>query len=90
MKNYIAAGFDPARFWEITPSLMSIEMDGAAERQKRERAMVWCSAMLPHLKKPPKFEQFVNPKAKPKRQSPQQQQAMLGALAAAWGARVVK
>ena len=89
MKTYVAAGFDPARFFDITPRLMSVEMDGAAERRQHERAMVWYGAMLPHFKKPPSFDQFVKPKARAKRQTPDQQQAMLTALAAAWGAKVV-
>jgi hypothetical protein len=62
LKSYIAAGFDPARFWEITPRLYALEMDGAKERQKYDRAMAWYSAMLPHLKKPPSFEDFVGAK----------------------------
>lgn len=51
--------------------------------------MVWWGAMMPHLKKRPTFDQFVSPRAKPKRQTPQEQQAMLAALAAAWGAKQV-
>lgn len=71
---------------------MSIEMDGAAERDRRDRAMTWYGAMLPYLKKPPSFDKFVTPDARParaKRQSPAEQQAMLTALAAAWGAKQV-
>ena len=37
-------------------------MDGAAERMRHERAMVWWGAMLPYLKKPPKFEEFTGQK----------------------------
>jgi hypothetical protein len=59
LQNYIAAGFDPARFWDITPRLFLIEMEGAALRMRRERELVWWGAMLPHLKKPVSFEQFV-------------------------------
>jgi hypothetical protein len=33
-------------------------MAGAGERIKRERAMVWWGAMMPHMKEPPKFEAF--------------------------------
>ena len=33
-------------------------MEGAAERMKRERAMVGLGAMLPHVKDPPTFEKF--------------------------------
>ena len=58
MKSYIAAGFDPARFWKLTPRLFVLEMEGAGERDKRERALIWWGAMMPHLKDPPKFEHF--------------------------------
>lgn len=33
-------------------------MAGAAERMKRERALVWWGAMMPRLKDPPEFEAF--------------------------------
>lgn len=59
MKHYIAAGFDPARFWDLTLRLYVLEMEGAAERTRNERAMVWWGAMMPHMKKPPDFEKFV-------------------------------
>jgi hypothetical protein len=35
-------------------------MDGAQERDRRERALVWWGAMLPHMKTPPKFNEFVH------------------------------
>lgn len=50
---------DPARFWEITPRLMQIEMRGAEMRMQRERALVWAGSLLPYQKKAPKFEDFV-------------------------------
>lgn len=33
-------------------------MDGAAERIKREKALVWWGAMMPGAKDPPSFEAF--------------------------------
>jgi hypothetical protein len=33
-------------------------MAGAAERGKRQKALVWWGAMMPHLKEPPGFEAF--------------------------------
>jgi hypothetical protein len=65
-------------------------MEGAELRHQRERALVWAGAMLPHLKKPPKFDEFVG--AKPARAEPQRPeilQAMCDALAQAWGAEKV-
>lgn len=61
LRAYILAGFDPARFWDLTPRLYQIEMAGATARHRREREMLWIGAMLPHLKEPPGFEEFVNP-----------------------------
>ncbi|AZV00402.1 hypothetical protein pthi1_p37 [Paracoccus phage vB_PthS_Pthi1] len=57
--QYIAAGLDPARFWEVTPRLYSVEIEGAGIRLEREREMVWWGAMLPHLKKAPDLKTFV-------------------------------
>ena len=34
-------------------------MRGARARDRRRRALVWWCAMLPHLKKPPRFDEFV-------------------------------
>jgi hypothetical protein len=64
-------------------------MDGAAERAKAERALVWWGAMMPHMKKPPSFDEFVQPSRKPKRQDPETLEAMFMALARAWGATEV-
>lgn len=33
-------------------------MDGAAERFKAKRALVWWGAMMPNLKDPPSLEKF--------------------------------
>jgi hypothetical protein len=59
LKNYIAAGFDPARFWDITPRLFMTEMEGAAMRSENRRAEIWMTAMLPHMDKPIQFQEFV-------------------------------
>lgn len=61
MQNYIGAGLDPARFWDITPRLYLIEMEGVGLRLRRERELVWWGAMLPHLDKPRSLEDFVTP-----------------------------
>jgi len=34
-------------------------MEGAQDRLRNDRAMIWWGAMLPHLKKPPSFDKFV-------------------------------
>lgn len=33
-------------------------MEGAAERDRRAKALVWWGAMLPHMKKPVGFAEF--------------------------------
>lgn len=59
---YVGAGLDPARFWEITPRLFVTEMRGAAIRHQRERSVAWMTAMLPNLKKPPTYQDYVGVK----------------------------
>lgn len=86
LNSYIVAGFDPARFWAITPRLYVLEMNGALERVRNDRAMVWWGAMMPHLKHPPKLDQFVRPVRQKERMRPEVMQAMCDALAAGWGA----
>lgn len=56
---YIASGLDPARFWNITPRMLAMELAGAKLRLRRERELVWWGAMLPHLKKPVTLDQFL-------------------------------
>jgi len=91
LKNYIAAGFDPAAFWGLTPREYAIHLEGAELREQRARSLVWWTAMMPHMKKPPSFEKFVGlqPKAPPP-QSREVLQAMCDALAHAWGAKKVE
>lgn len=94
MKEYIAAGFDPARFWEITPRLYALEMEGAALRRHRQaeddRARAWMGAWLGRVEKFPAYDRFVPHRPPvPKRQSPEILQAMFSALAVTWGAEKV-
>jgi hypothetical protein len=51
-------GLDGARFWELTPRQIAVEMDGAADRMRMQRSLVWWGAMLPHMKQPPKHDEF--------------------------------
>jgi len=50
---------DPARFWDLTPRLLTLEFRGAALRIRRERELVWMGAMLPLMKKPVALDQFL-------------------------------
>lgn len=53
------AGLDPARFWDLTPRLLFLELDGAAQRDRRTRELAWFGAMMPYLEKPPTLDQFM-------------------------------
>ena len=64
-------------------------MEGADLRAQNDRALVWWGAMMPHLKKPPAFDEFVKPRRQVERQSPEVLDAMFHALARAWGATEV-
>ncbi|MDZ7906337.1 MAG: hypothetical protein U5N55_11605 [Cypionkella sp.] len=90
--DYIAAGLPPDRFWDLTPRLYMIEMQGAANRLDREHkdrlAGAWLAATLSRSKRIPALEKLTAPAAKRlKPQTPIEKQAMFDALAAYWGAR---
>lgn len=92
LSEYVAAGFDPAAFWSLTPRLYLVQMRGAGERLKREHEgrawLAWHSAALDRAKKLPALRRFVTGRAaRPQRQSRETLQAMCDALAAAWGAK---
>jgi hypothetical protein len=53
-------------------------MGGAEERDRRAKALVWWGAMMPHLKKPPEFREFIG--GGPNRAS----RADIAACVAAW------
>jgi len=93
LREYVALGLDPGRFLDLTPRQCWLEMDGALERGRRQRALVWWGAMLPNLKDPPDLDEFVRrgPGGAPRPQRPQSPEAMdamIKGLAVAWGAKV--
>lgn len=57
--SWIEAGLDPARFWDITPRLIVLELRGAERRAQRQRELVWWAAALPYLKKPMPLDKFI-------------------------------
>jgi hypothetical protein len=60
--EYIAAGLPPDRFWILTPRLYLIEMSGAGERQRRQRALAWDAALIGRDGvDPPARDDFVGP-----------------------------
>lgn len=56
----MSAGFDPARFWDITPKEIDREMRGAMQRMEREAdermSLAWHIVALDRTKKLPKLE----------------------------------
>lgn len=60
--EYIGAGLPPERFWNLTPRLYLIEMQGAAERMRRERGLAWDIAVIGRDGvRPPERDKFVGP-----------------------------
>ena len=97
LRSYIAAGFDPERFWSLTPRLYCLHMEGAAQRIERElesqNRQAWNTAALVGAAvggKLPAYDRvFGRKKARPaplSRQPGQVVAAMVHQLAAAWGA----
>ena len=94
-RNYIAAGFPPDGFWALTPRLYALQMHAALARMKIEMAMrnrtAWNTAALvgaAMVGKLPRYHEFFRTEEAVQRgpQSPEQQDAALRVLAAAWGA----
>lgn len=59
----MSAGFDPARFWDITPKEIDREMRGAMQRLEREAdermSFAWHIVALDRTKKLPKLESLL-------------------------------
>lgn len=94
-RDYIAAGFPPDEFWALTPRLYALQMRAALERMKIEMTMrnrtAWNTAALvgaAMVGKLPRYHEFFRTEETVQRgpQSPEQQDAALRVLAAAWGA----
>ncbi len=91
LRAYVSAGFDPAAFWELSPRLYLIQMQGARKRLEAEHEnrawLAWHVEALRRCEKMPDLQKFVAGKAaQPKTQSPEVLQAMCNALATAWDA----
>lgn len=94
MIDYVAAGFDPAAFWGLTPRLFDLHMQGAIKRFEREaegsNRQTYNAAALTGAAmggKLPKFEKVFRPRIKPGAAQPAEVlEANLRALARAWGA----
>lgn len=89
---WVAAGFDPARFWEVTVKEIDREMGGAMKARDREANermwLAWHIVALDRTKKLPKLETLlIKPRAagRPRRQTPEQMVVAMKAIFLAFG-----
>lgn len=87
--EFIAAGYDPAAFWHLTPRQIARYMKAARIKTERQYVLAmsaaWHTAALGRIKRMPKFEKFVSPKKQAAPQSSKSIQLSGLQLAAAWG-----
>jgi hypothetical protein len=93
--NWVAAGFDPARFWNITPREVEREMTAARKRREIEAdermSLAWYIAAFTRVeaKKFPKLKDVIGKRARQSQpsepQSPDVQLANMKAMFLAFG-----
>jgi len=97
LESWVEAGQDAARFWHLTLREISIVMAGAAKRIEREQMFfevnAWQSARLTMIgfhtpKKFPEFSKVSSAKIKRRRQTWEEQKAVVQVLNAAFGGEV--
>jgi hypothetical protein len=97
LQSWVEAGQDPARFWHLTLREISIILAGAAKRIEREQLFsdinAWQTARLVMIgfhnpKKFPEFHKVSSVKPKRRRQTWQEQKAVVQMLNAAFGGKV--
>lgn len=75
-------GQDPSQFWSLTPHEISVIMDGAVSRLRRERSelawLAWHIEALARTKKLPTLESLLGNQKRPtgRRMSPEQIEAI--------------
>ena len=87
---WVASGFDPARFWAITPKEVDREMLGAMRSREREAdertALAWYIVALDRTKKLPKLETLPTSKTGGRqRQTPEQHLVAMKSIFLAFG-----
>jgi hypothetical protein len=88
---WVEAGFDPARFWMITPKEFDREMRGARKRLEREAdermSLAWHIVALDRTKKLPKLETLLISTRRPagRRQSPEEHLIAMKSIFLAFG-----
>jgi hypothetical protein len=84
--GYVSAGFDPARFWQLTPRLYAAEMAGARMRLEREAKdrieLSWMTANLSRAEKLPALHELLNEKKEDHAQKQQDVHMRLKQMAA--------
>jgi hypothetical protein len=87
----VAAGFDPGRFWQITPMEADREMKGAMRRLEREAdermSLAWHIVALDRTRKLPKLESLLigNRPGNGRRQTPEEHLIALKSIFLAFG-----
>lgn len=80
---YVAAGFSPDRFWELTPREYVLHMRGAARRVERETAermwLAWHVGAFGRAAKMPRLADVMPKPSTRRRQSPEEMEAALRA-----------
>ena len=87
---WVAAGFDPARFWEITPREVDREMAGVVRNREREAderiALAWYIVALDRTKKLPKLETLLPSRTRVRqRQTPEEHLVAMKTIFLAFG-----
>ncbi|WP_353472323.1 hypothetical protein PVT71_13610 [Salipiger sp. H15] len=63
LEDHVAAGFDPAAFWSLTPRLYLAQMRGARRRLEAEEMLsvqqAWLTATLMRAKKIPDLKKLL-------------------------------
>lgn len=87
---WVASGFDPARFWVITPKEVDREMLAALRSREREAderiALAWYIVALDRTKKLPKLEALLPSRnSNRQRQTPEQHLVAMKSIFLAFG-----
>ncbi|MBR9840208.1 MAG: hypothetical protein GYB50_20295 [Rhodobacteraceae bacterium] len=63
LEDYVAAGFDPAAFWSLTPRLYLAQMRGARRRMEEQDTgslhLAWLTAALMRTQKFPSLKKLL-------------------------------
>jgi hypothetical protein len=86
----VAAGFEPERFWHITPSEVDREMRGARQRLEREAnermSLAWHIVALDRTKKLPKLETLlIGSRGRGRAQTPEEHLIAMKSIFLAFG-----